>query len=170
MGEYTGMKNNKLIDWIDSVIQKKLKINEIHITDLIGETTDKKLLYDKAIVAYADLIEICIKKDQIKHYLPILVLHLECSENLNLTVKLKDLWTEFDSTPPSLYLVDKKTLSNTERVEEYKQPISFSPLSEFKKDCVFYYRCFRNLEGQKNNWEYNRAVYFEYFGKEHILD
>lgn len=73
-----------------------------------------------------------------------------------------ELLVESDGEPPSLILVHAEAGMLHEPVEEYRKSIDPRDYAISNRDVVAYYRCFRDKNAIDNDWEFSRALYFEY--------
>ena len=161
-------KNFKLLnDWLLSLKlkeKKELKLEDIHIDELIGKK-DNKTMFFRSLELFYDFIHLNFSYDFHINYVPSLVFSLEFSKKIALNIK-NDIWDEFDYTPPSIYLAPKAYYLLPIEFEEYKKPLDLDVFKKFQRDCIVYYRCYRDIEYIQKNWrEYGRSVHIDNFGK-----
>lgn len=84
--------------------------------------------------------------------------------SMSFPLSLGALSSDLDTRePPSIYLLSRETRLYKDEVEEYTTPIPFSlPGLDYSQTKV-YYREYRVALMLKNNWEFSRVLYVEYY-------
>jgi hypothetical protein len=107
------------------------------------------------------LLEVC---GEIRDRSKLIICCFPLSASPSLSTEVAD-WSEvLDNSadePPSLYILPLSAQGEPEAVEEYRCPVSIPWDCPAEYKLVAYYRCFRNLLGIANQWEYERACYLE---------
>ncbi len=140
----------------------------IHINQLLQQPFEGQFVVDVSAQAFKTLIEQVESVNDVYTYMPTLVIPLVCSEQL--------ITGPFDNTklleevnsrePPSLYLVKRTITKYLTKEERYIWPLSPSILTLDADNVYVYYASYRDLQSISNTWEYNRAIYCEYYPKD----
>jgi len=137
----------------------------IHIDMLVGKEVERSQLIPLSIEAFIALVK-RIRKLQIPIQPTLAIPLVTLSNRVEMAAphNLETLESQLpDRETPSLYLLDPNTWRGCENYEEYKAPLGFSLLARSTKGIYFCYRELRDGLAIKNNWEFARAVYAEFY-------
>lgn len=154
-----------LSDWLDSSIRLKGESHPLttHVSSFIKSDLSKEHLLEYSINVFLELVNCTDEKKHADELMPMLVIPLGCSDDLCLWDGSIPLSSQFSDEPPSVYLFQREKSKYLERAEEYKIPVDLD-LAELKSEKFnIYYRCFRDSTAIDNGWEFNKAIYIEYY-------
>jgi len=162
----TGYVENLIKQWLVTNLPTVSVTNPvtIHLDELIGDTIFEKNTLTVSIDVYQTLVEQLVALETpVKPGLVIPLVSSSRKLTMKVPLNLEELIHQRDQNePPSLYLIDWRPNKTRVVCEEFHTPLSFNLLT-IGNQVYSYYREFRYSLGIKNNWEYSRAVYVEFF-------
>lgn len=163
-----GSYHKKVQQWADKQIDKVkegLIYDSYHIDEILDHVP-KEDWVDKAKGVFTILVQRVKERDPDRIVLPMVVFPL-ISKWKNLQMNPPQNMEEFTHlidgiTPPEIYINNISTYYRFKPHEEYQCPINFSIMNE-PFQYYEYYREIKFIEGIRNDWEFARGIYIEYY-------
>lgn len=155
----------KFSTWLNDSMKLKGVYHPLtaHISSFFEDGISKEQLLEYSKDVFLELVYSLDSSECADELMPILVIPLGFS--LSLCPWDNSLLSNNQETDesPSIFIFDREKLKYLQVIEEYKVPIDIG-INELKRsNFSIYYRCFRDSIAIENGWEYNRAIYVEYY-------
>lgn len=165
--------NQKIERWIENNLHLLASHNHlsIHIDTLLGEGINQSEIISTSLEVFTLLVG-QTEKQKISARPGLVIPLLSDSYQLEAVVpqNLEEIENQLNDEPPSLYLLDCKVLKYLAIYEEYKCPLSLELFKDIREGTYIYYREFRDATAIKNEWEFSRCVYVEYYAADYRLN
>ena len=136
-----------------------------HLDELLGREIERSEMISLSLRCFALLVE--HMRERLTPTQPMLVIPLVSESNKLQAVvpqdlqSIKDQWRHVES--PSLYMLDWDASRHLYICEEYRSPLAFDLTDPPIPGVYTYYREFRSEMDIRNDWEFTRCIYAEYY-------
>ncbi|MFY9179892.1 MAG: hypothetical protein WAO12_08980 [Venatoribacter sp.] len=172
-GHYLKNKESSRLfyNWINKSIDKlsEAYFIECHTDEFSSLKLSKADLIKLSVDSYLELVTYSTENKIIDDVMPILVIPLVASDIIKSYENNLSDCSQLDIEPPSIYLLNRETSKYVEVMEEYKEPITIALPNISGCGFYSYYRCYRNDEYIKKDWEFNRAIYVECYPEKYMF-
>lgn len=156
-------------EWFTRDYLQQIKPKSIS-TDLdyfLSKNADPLCFVSKGIEMLNELISLCEEERILELFMPCIIIPLKCAEhNKIVTFDPKSFSLEdelHELSPGDICLIERNDIKHYTPKEEYRCHVEIKLPVALNKNCRVYYRCIRDEEDMKNNWEFYRYIYIEHY-------